>query len=448
MAIIFPTNASVSSLQSPSPTYPATLKYKDPNLTGCYAGTGGSTILTLTSGDAVYGSSDIIVGAEPRTLSYSCSDFFALDLQAWHIVASFAESPSCASYARDFEEWQSLPYNPQVPDPIEFVPGVQNGDAHIPFLCCGGCKFSVPKVQVLYWSTATTAKCSQSNATITSPAALVPQSAETTAPADASGSQVAKFAVIDGSTLDFPSLYLAIHGAISVYDSCRIKGNIFYNPTIAIPPGSLSTISWTSNLVQYAGFPPQTGAYDPAACRTYGLSNGSTTSWLDGLLSWTTSVSYSMGPPYNPILLPPEQLTALDPEWEACTSWDNFGDNAYDVFYGLYDPPRVLSVAPALVEPSTTLPGPTTQQTSPAPRPAGSILPADPKITAGPPMTPGPSPAQAGSSAQGRSSAGLASFILQPFGQGPDEGVNAAADPIAGISSPNHDPLVSPSQDP
>ena len=37
-------------------------------------------------------------------------------------------------------------------------------------------------------------------------------------------------------------------------------------------------------------------------------------------------------------LLPPEQSTALDPQWEACTAWDNYGDDAYDLFYGLYDP--------------------------------------------------------------------------------------------------------------
>jgi len=27
-------------------------------------------------------------------------------------------------------------------------------------------------------------------------------------------------------------------------------------------------------------------------------------------------------------------LTALDPEWGACTAWDSYGDNAYDVFLG------------------------------------------------------------------------------------------------------------------
>ena len=49
-----------------------------------------------------------------------------------------------------------------------------------------------------------------------------------------------------------------------------------------------------------------------------------------------------MGPPYSPILLPPERLTALGPQWEACTAWDNYGDSGYNVFYGLDDRLRAL----------------------------------------------------------------------------------------------------------
>lgn len=441
------TNASPSSLESPTPTFPATLKYKDPNLTGCYAGTGGSTILTLTSGDVVINSPEIIVGAEPRTLSYACSDFFALDLNAWHIMTSFAESPACASYARDFEEWQSLPYNPQVPDPIEYVPGVQNGGAHIPFLCCGGCKFAMPEVQVLYWSTTTSTECFQSNETMTSHANLIPRSNEVPAPADASELQAAKSAVVDGSTLFYPSIYLAIHGAVSVTDYCGVRGNTYYNPTIAIPPGGLSTLSWHSNLIGFDGYPPQTGAYDPGACHTYGVNNGSTMSWLNSPSSWMTSVSYNMGPPYNPILLPPKQLTALDPEWEACTAWDKYGDNAYDLFYGLYDPPHVLNAAPALVEPSTTLPSHTPHQTSPAPQPAGSLSPADPKATASPNMAPDPSPTQTDSPDHETLDTGLASFILQPFQQGPTKGVDDPVDPTRSVDSPNDNPVGSSDQD-
>ena len=436
-------NASASSLKTPNPTNPATLKYKDPNLTGCYAGTGGSTTITLTSGDAYFGSSEIVVGAQPQTLSYSCSDFFKLNWQfAAHVMNSFAESPSCASYARDINERQKAPYNSRAPN-LFIPPGVQNGFAHKPYQCCGGCKFGVQAVQVLHWST-TTSECLHSNATITSYVESIPRSSQLSSPADTSQSLAAKFAVVDGSTLEFPSLYLAIHGAISVYDSCGDKGRIHYNPTVAIPDGGLSTISWASNLVQLGGFPPHTGAYDPAACRTYGIDNGTTLSWSNGLSSWTTSVSYNMGPPYNPILLPPEQLTALDPQWEACTAWDNYGNDAYDVFWGLYDPPRALTAEPALVEPSTTSPGSTARPTSPAPQPAASILPTDPKVTAMPHIDPSPSHTQAGSTDQDNPDPGLASLILAPFQKGSNNGLDGPAVPTESIASPNGNPLASP----
>ena len=272
----------------------------------------------------------------------------------------------------------------------------------------------------------------------------IPLSSQISSSADTSQSIAATFAIVDGSTLEFPSLYLAIHGAVSVYDNCGIKGRIHYNPTIAIPDGGLSTISWPHNLVRLGGYPPQTGAYDPAACRTYGVDNGTTLSWSNGLSSWTTSVSYNMGPPYNPILLPPEQLTALDPQWEACTAWDNFGDNAYDVFFGLYDPPHALTAAPALVEPSTTSPGATARHTSPAPQPAASISPTDPKITAKPHIDPSPSHTQAGSPDPDNPGAGLASFILAPFQEGSNKGLDGSAVPTESRASPNRNPLASP----
>ena len=94
-------NVSGSSLQSPTPTDPAALKYEDPDLTGCYVGTGGSTTITLTSGDAYIGSPEIVVGTEPRTLNSSCLDFFGFNWKSVaHVMDSFAASPICASGSR------------------------------------------------------------------------------------------------------------------------------------------------------------------------------------------------------------------------------------------------------------------------------------------------------------------------------------------------------------
>ncbi len=313
---------------------------------------------------------EIVAGIKPLTFSYSCQEFLGLYLFAPNIVESFERSPACASFARNAGTFNSQDIIP---------PNVHNGFAHMPFSCCGGCKFAIPKVEVLYWSTTSSAECSQGNATVSYPVNSVTQSNDNLKIAVASRPQAPGPVIIGGSTLEFPSLYLVIHGAVSVTDSCGVRGHTYDNPTIAIPPGGLSTISWHNNLLGFDGYAPQTGVYDPAACHTYGVDDGSTTSWLNELVSsWDTSVSYNIGPPYNPILLPPAQLTALDPDWEACTAWDEYGENAYDLFYGLYDPPRVLNTAPALVEPSTTSADPTAGQTHPAVQPAGSILSVDP----------------------------------------------------------------------
>lgn len=415
-------NSSSRTSQHRTITAPATLKYKDPNLTGCYAGTGGSTTFTLTSGDYFWdGNSEIIIGATPQTFRYSCSEFFSLGNLPWDLKLSFARSPACASYAHDKN--------------AGYIPGVKNGDAHIPYDCCGGCKIFAPEVQLLYWPSTSSTDCTQPNATITSQAKLFPQSI---GPADSSQPQAANYAVVDESTLTFPSLYIAIHGTVSVADSCGIRGNVHYNPTIAVPPGDLSTLSFGSTYVRLAGFEPQTEAYDPAACHTYGLSNGSTTSYLNkngGSSRWITTVAYTMGPPYNPILLPPAQLTALDPEWGACTAWDSYGDNAYDVFFGLYDPPRALSRASAMADPSITSAGSIAPTTASVPQPASAVLPAGPGVTSNPPVATNPvsskppvpadpNPPKDPSPDEGASTTGLAGFILQPFGPSPSAGVN------------------------
>ena len=129
-------NVSASSLISPLPTAMGTLQYKDPNLTGCYAGTGGSTTFTLTSGDQLglpSVASSINVGDHPQTFSMSCSEFFDLSLIPWDLKMSFAESPVCATYAQE-------PFALQ-------PPGFANGDAHEPFDCCDGFQLMAPQAQ-------------------------------------------------------------------------------------------------------------------------------------------------------------------------------------------------------------------------------------------------------------------------------------------------------------
>lgn len=422
-------NASSVSSTFSVPTRPDTLKYKDPNLTGCYAGTGGSTIFTLTqTNDPIYTyrpPSLVYVTSEPLTFTFPCSEFLALGRVPWEVQRSFAESPACASYARDY-------VNSPLSELSELPPGVENGDAHNAYNCCGGCELSPElEVQLLHWPTQSV-ECSQANSTITRHVSLPSELGEIQTPAISSRSDALTFAIVDGSTLTFPSLYLAIRGAVSVRDHCAFRGKTYNNPTIALPPDGLSTLSFSDNGIQFNGYQPQTGMYDPAACRTYGISNLTTSLWLyypagdeSGPSTWMTLSKYTMGPPYNPILLPPRQLRELDPAWAACTSWRNYGDDNYAWFFGLYDPPRILVPATAIVGPTVTMPDRNLPTASPpVPQAAGSKLPATPKLTTQPEVTADPASSKSHSSDLGAPENNLADIILRPFQQDPSMFVN------------------------
>lgn len=125
---------STGALQSPQPTNPGTLKYKDPNLTGCYAGTCGSATFTLIGTENIvdFASntySSIIARAEPYT--FACSEFFGFGSLTlpWRLKIDFAESPVCASYALELENWSNLSANDRTSYP-DLPVGVVNGVAH------------------------------------------------------------------------------------------------------------------------------------------------------------------------------------------------------------------------------------------------------------------------------------------------------------------------------
>ena len=249
---------------------------------------------------------------------------------------------------------------------------------------------------------------------------------------------MASTVVIGESVFTSPSYYLAITGTLGVFNSCGRKGKVYTNPTIPIATSDLSTLSYSDNAIQFNGFPAQTGSYDPVACHTYGLNNGTTHLYsspliFDGMTKYS-AVEYSQGPPYNPILLPPKELTALDPAWEACTSWMADGDNNYAVFFGLYDPPRTLDPATALVDPTATpVPDPNLSPNSPKPSPSATPSPPAPKVTADPAESGPPSSSKSQSAdpnQQGKldsksdpndpsQQSALGRFIMRPFASDP-----------------------------
>ena len=145
----------------------------------------------------------------------------------------------------------------------------------------------------------------------------------------------------------FPSLYVSVIGGISVSDSCGLKGSAHTNPApVAVQAiTTASYASWPSTCRpqgQNAEAVIDTLALSDIACPTWGLSNPFTTS-CDG----STYMTATYGEPYNPVILVPTELMSIDPIWGACTK--NTADALLTLPCGIYDPPKPLTTASALV---------------------------------------------------------------------------------------------------
>lgn len=150
-----------------------------------------------------------------------------------------------------------------------------------------------------------------------------------------------------------PSLYLEVVGTAAVSDQCGGVGGTLTNPYIAIPPGSLSTMSLPSYLYSIGGdyvdpsrnLGVNMGIFKPLnvadlECPTFGLGLATGT---DG------TVRTTVGPPYLPIIIPPPQALTLDPDWQKqCTSYQTALEGAPGFSFAIFDPPRALTAAGAL----------------------------------------------------------------------------------------------------
>lgn len=188
-------------------------------------------------------------------------------------------------------------------------------------------------------------------------------------------------ALLKSGTSTFPSLYVTFRGAVTVRDRCGIKGSIYQSPTIAVPPGGLTTLSYPSSALD-ARFGVMKGPYNPEACPTYGVSDPHLSSfWYIGANGsvWTTATYRSIGAPYYPIIKPPQELIDLDPEWKSCTEW--YSEGVFAGFsYGLFDPPRALTPVASMSNPMATSAVFTTQ-TSPTIISKSSAQPANAPAT-------------------------------------------------------------------
>ncbi|KAL8947487.1 MAG: hypothetical protein Q9222_006235 [Ikaeria aurantiellina] len=184
MSSLSPSSTSNTNTTDARPTFVAT------DLTGCFAGTGGSTVMTVSSDNAnnwipapppsSYGQ----VATKDEILTVDCTDFMTLPKADHSVNLSFKRNDVCTSYLKWDEQHPYAPQGMGV-DP----PGVRNMIGPTVWDCCGGCALLLEGVDILYFSTAPTPECS------TMPSGITQQASPelvTAAP---------EFAVVDGSTL-------------------------------------------------------------------------------------------------------------------------------------------------------------------------------------------------------------------------------------------------------
>ena len=156
-----------------------------------------------------------------------------------------------------------------------------------------------------------------------------------------------------------PSYYIEVVGTAAVTDLCGPVGATYTNPIIAVPPDQLSTYE---NPVYYpvgseyrdingvfgGGF---LGAVKPLhvadlACPTWGLGRSTN---KDG------TVHTTVGPPWLPLIVPPREILALDPDWNTlCADYLSYLPGMTS--FAIFDPPRALSPVSDMGPSSTQLP--------------------------------------------------------------------------------------------
>ncbi|KAL9128258.1 MAG: hypothetical protein Q9217_003020 [Psora testacea] len=242
---------------------------------------------------------------------------------------------------------------------------------------CGNCRLYAEEVQVFYWPTeSVNGNCARATSASLAPTSITSRSemSRTLQPSAMGGHTID---VIDGFTFTYPSIYISIIGGISMSDSCGPRGTAHTKP----PPIAVSAITTAS----YASWPtvcrPQ-GNYENVvidtlplsdiACPTWGLSDPFSTT-CEGSVYLTATY----GTPYNPVILAPQEILAMDTDWAACTKGVK---GPLTLPCGIYDPPRTLSAADGLVAPEVT----------PSPDPNADLQPSAEPGSAGSPTVPPP----------------------------------------------------------
>ena len=199
--------------------------------------------------------------------------------------------------------------------------------------CCIKCWITANDVQIIYWPVETSAP-TRENATLASSRWKANSTSEsgtiTAAPSPYT-------LVQDEFTFTSPSVYVAYHG-LQAYQVCPSFGNTYpkgktYNTTIAYMPDQLSTSICTTGSM---GIQPI--GYGHFAAINFTEYQYSTSAWSQCAkeIEAGSGGSASIDGPFYSI---PHDVSLIDPDWSYCSA----------VFNGVFDPPRLLSSAPALV---------------------------------------------------------------------------------------------------
>ena len=123
-------------------------------------------------------------------------------------------------------------------------------------------------------------------------------------------------------------MYLVAKGRVTGYDQVGQLGSFHTNPTIAIPPGGLSSLSFLDSIHADMGAGQVTLPYDPGiptSCETFEFQHPAsgieTLNYGSGFLE---TISASAGVQLSSdemFLAPPKQLLTLDPAWKICSGW-------------------------------------------------------------------------------------------------------------------------------
>ena len=165
---------------------------------------------------------------------------------------------------------------------------------------------------------------------------------------------------------------LEIFGA-RVTDDCGPVGSVYPHTTLTLPLSDLSTVSYDMSvgatfILSYV--PHATAHTNPVRvedlqCPTWGLQDRP----INKTYPYTT---LTVGPPFNPIIVPPPQLRKMDSDWAKCRNFGHVGRYG-QMIYGFYDPPRMLQAAPVMAP----VPSPTIDRAvivTPSAEPAGARI--------------------------------------------------------------------------